>query len=56
MKKKIKHFSLRIDEDLLRKFEYVAKYDDRSMNWQLLSLVRKCIAEFEQKYGPISEK
>lgn len=33
---KPKHLSLRIDEDLLRKFEYVAKYDDRSMNWYLL--------------------
>ena len=28
MKGKPKHLSLRIDEDLLRKFEYVAKYDD----------------------------
>ena len=36
MKGKPKHLSLRIDEDLLRKFEYVAKYDDRSMNWYLL--------------------
>ena len=32
MKGKPKHLSLRIDEDLLRKFEYVAKYDDRSIN------------------------
>lgn len=54
MKKKTKHLSLRIDEDLLRRFEYVAKYDDRSMNWLLLSLVRKCIAEFEQKHGSIT--
>lgn len=29
MNKNIKHLSLRIDEELLRKFEYVAKYDDR---------------------------
>lgn len=40
MKGKPKHLSLRIDEDLLRKFEYVAKYDDRSMNWYLLHLIK----------------
>ena len=36
MKKNEKHLSLRIEEDLLRRFDYVAKYDDRSMNWLLL--------------------
>ncbi|MBQ9717452.1 MAG: hypothetical protein IJV76_05615 [Clostridia bacterium] len=55
MKKDEKHLSLRIDPELLRKFDYVARYDDRSMNWMLLQLVRKCIAEFEAKYGPIPE-
>lgn len=53
MKKNEKHLSLRIDEDLLRRFDYVAKYDDRSMNWLLLQLVKKCIAEFESKHGQI---
>lgn len=53
MKENEKHFSLRIDADLLRQFEYVAKYDDRSMNWLLLMLIRKCIAEFEQQHGKI---
>ena len=54
MKKNEKHLSLRIDEELLRKFECVAKYDDRSMNWMLLSLIRRCIDEFESKHGPIT--
>lgn len=53
MKKNEKHLSLRIDEDLLRRFDYVAKYDDRSMNWLLLQLVKRCIAEFESKHGQI---
>uniref|UniRef100_UPI003FD7946F hypothetical protein n=1 Tax=Ruminococcus bromii TaxID=40518 RepID=UPI003FD7946F len=48
MKGKPKHLSLRIDEDLLRKFEYVAKYDDRSMNWYLLHLIKNEIADFEE--------
>lgn len=53
MKKNEKHLSLRIDEELLRRFEYVAKYDDRSMNWLLNSLVRRCIEEFEAQHGKI---
>ena len=40
-------------EDLLRKFEYVAKYDDRSMNWYLLHLIKNEIADFEEKHGEI---
>ena len=49
MKGKPKHLSLRIDEDLLRKFEYVAKYDDRSMNWYLLHLIKNEIAELRSE-------
>ncbi|MDD3822203.1 MAG: hypothetical protein PHN93_00420 [Sphaerochaetaceae bacterium] len=58
MKKNERHLSLRIDKDLLKKFDYVAKYDDRSMNWLLLSLVRKCVGEFEESHGtiPLSEQ
>lgn len=53
MKKNEKHLSLRIEEDLLRRFEYVARYDDRSMNWMLNNLVRRCILEFEAEHGEI---
>ena len=53
MKKDEKHVSLRIDPDLLRKFTYVAKYDDRSLNWMLLHLIRDCVAQFEQEHGKI---
>ena len=49
MKKQIKHLSLRIDEELLRKFDYVAKYDDRSMNWYMLHLIKDEIAPEEEK-------
>lgn len=55
MKKQIKHLSLRIDEELLRKFDYVAKYDDRSMNWYMLHLIKDEIARFEEKHGKIPE-
>lgn len=55
MKNDIKHLSLRIPTELLRKFDYVASYDDRSMNWMLLSLVKKCVAEFEEQHGKIED-
>lgn len=53
MKKNEKHLSLRIEADLLRQFDYVARYDDRSMNWMLLRLIRNCISEFEAEHGKI---
>lgn len=53
MKKNEKHLSLRIDEELLRQFDYVARYDDRSMNWMLLRLIRECISQFEAEHGKI---
>lgn len=53
MKDNEKHFSLRIDGDLLRQFEYVARYDDRFMNWFLLSLIKKSIADFKKEHGEI---
>lgn len=52
-KKDIKHLSLRISPELLRKFDYVSKYDDRSMNWMLLSLIKKNVADFEEQHGKI---
>ena len=53
MKSNEKHFSLRIDSELLRKFDAVAKYDDRSMNWLLLRLIRQCVEDFEKEHGEI---
>lgn len=48
-----KDFSFRIDDDLLRKLHYVAKYNDRSVNRELTRLVRLHIAKFEQEHGEI---
>lgn len=48
-----KHVSLRISPELLADFTYVAKYDDRSLNWMLLSMIRNCISEFEKEHGEI---
>lgn len=48
-----KHMSIRIDEDTLAKFHYVAKYDDRSASGQIMFLIHNCIREFEEKHGKI---
>ncbi|MGN0630169.1 MAG: hypothetical protein ACI4JN_02465 [Ruminococcus sp.] len=46
-------FTLRTDSELMRKFQYVAEYNARSANRELEVLMRKHIAEFEQKHGKI---
>lgn len=51
--KKNKHISIRIDEEVLQKFHYVANYDDRSASGQIMFLINSCIREFEEKHGNI---
>ena len=51
--KKNKHISIRIDEDVLQKFHYVSKYEDRSASGQIMYLINKSIREFEEKHGAI---
>lgn len=51
--KKQKHISIRIDADVLEKFHYVAKYDDRSASGQIMYLINNCIRSFEEKHGTI---
>ena len=51
--KTTKHISIRIDEAVLKKFHYVAKYDDRSASGQLMYLINKSIRDFEEQHGEI---
>jgi len=51
--KRQKHISIRIDEDILNKFHYVAKYDDRSASGQIMFLINKNIRDFEKEHGEI---
>ena len=48
-----KHISIRIDADVLQKFHYVAKYNDRSASGQIMYLINKCIRDFEAAHEPI---
>ena len=51
--KKPKHISIRIDEELLQKLHYVAKYDERSASGQVMFLINSCVRAFEEKHGTI---
>ena len=51
--KNIKHISIRIDENTLRKFHYVSSYEDRSASRQIMYLINNYIREFEEKHGKI---
>ena len=49
----IKSISVRIDEKTLDKLHYVAAYEGRSANSQILILIRDCIEAYEAKHGEI---
>lgn len=51
--KENKHLGIEIDPELHRKLKSVAKYEGRSINGQVLYLVRQCIKEFEAENGII---
>ncbi len=49
----IKSLSIRIDDEMLDKLHYVADYEARSANSQIIYLIRDCIEQFEAKHGEI---
>lgn len=51
-----KHLGIEVDPELHRKLHYIAKYEGRSANGQILYRIRRCIREFEQEHGKIEEK
>lgn len=48
-----KSLRIRAQDELLRKFKYVASYDGRSMNSQIVVYMRQCVEKFEKEHGPI---
>lgn len=48
-----KHISIRIEEDTLKKFHYVSKYNGRSASGQIMYLINQCIRDFEKEQGKI---
>ena len=50
-----KHLGLRIDEKTHNKLKYIAEYEGRSINKQVIHLIHCCIREFEKENGSIAE-
>lgn len=50
----IKSVSIRMEEEMLHKLSYIAEYEGRSVNSQVLVLIRENIKEFESVNGTIS--
>jgi len=48
-----KHLGIEVDPELHGKLHYIAKYEGRSANGQILYLIRQCIKTFEESNGPI---
>lgn len=49
----IKSISFRLEENLLKKLHYIADYEGRSANSQVMVLIRDAIDDFEVKHGAI---
>ena len=51
-----KHLGIEIDPSLHRKIKYIAEYEGRSINGQILYLVRQSIKNYEAENGEISDE
>ncbi len=49
----IKSISFRLGEELLKKLHYIADYEGRSANSQVMVLIRDAVESFEDKHGAI---
>ena len=48
-----KHLGIEVDPELHHKIRYIAKYEGRTINGQVLYLLRQYIKEFELREGEI---
>lgn len=49
----IKNFTVRIDEIMLEKLRVTADEDNRSVNRQIIVLIKRYITEYEKQHGEI---
>lgn len=52
----VRNLTIRIDDTLLDKLHVVADYEGRSVNSQVLILIRNCVREYEKENGEIETK
>ena len=50
------HLSIRMDNDVHDKIQYIAKYEGRSMSGKILQVIKNCIRDFEKEHGPITKE
>ncbi|MCI8318599.1 MAG: Arc family DNA-binding protein [Lachnospiraceae bacterium] len=50
---KDKHLGLRIDSDTHKKLKSLAEFEGRSINGEILYLIRQAITQHEQTYGSL---
>lgn len=50
---KEKHLGLRIDAETHKKLKSLAEFEGRSINGEVLDLIRQAIIEFENKHGEL---
>ncbi len=48
-----RHLGIEVEPELHYKLHYIAKYEGRSGNGQILHLIRQCIRDFESENGKI---
>ncbi len=46
-------YTLRVDKNLFKKFRYVAEYNGRSANKELIQLMKEVVETFENKHEKI---
>jgi len=52
----VKSVSIRIEEEMLRKLNYIADYEGRSMNSHILVLIRDSVKAHEAAHGTIEDE
>lgn len=48
-----KHLGIEVEPELHHKLRYIAEFEGRSINRQVIYLIRQCIRQFEEKEGVI---
>ena len=51
---KYKHLGIRIDKSIHQKISYISQYEGRSINGQVLHIIKDCIRDFENINGEIT--
>ena len=56
MKDYLSRYTLRVEQELLDQFGYIAEYEGRTKNRELEQMIKKRIADFEKEHGKIELK